>query len=473
MMTSVVTPPTSMASDTLLVKLGNANLAAESKLARGADRKAAVWNKLVEHASTTQAPLVAMAEELKASGAIAGYELLVSPNALLLDPTSSKTAKEVLEKFGTADGVKAIYDMRGNVKFEGGAAVEAKAGAGLITGPHTGLDLHDRGEIVEGIAAEDRPWGIDMVGAPAGNAAGADGNGLVYGSIDTGADSTHEAIAAKYRGTATDGTQTHDYNWFDFGARRSESPKDSHGHGTHTIGTVVGSTDTTQIGVAPKAKWIAAAGLTGGLDVRLKALQFMQAPTRVDGSAPDPTLAPDVVGMSWWTGPGTSDAFRDSMDNLLAAGIVPVKSAGNKGDGPETISAPGSFESVSATAAVDSEGEIAKFSSRGPSTLPHTGKGPHWKPDYAAPGVDVVSSVPGNRYQKMSGTSMAQPHFSGVVLALLSKFPKLTDAQLQTVLTESSTDVGARGRDLEFGHGIVNIPKALEVAARRFPDAAA
>lgn len=471
MTTTVVTPPTQLPSDTLLVKLGSANLGQEARLPRGAERKTAVWNKLVDHAQATQAPLVAMAEELKASGAIQGYELLVSPNALLVDP-SSGTSKTVLERFGTAAGVKAVYDMNGNVRFADGGPVDAKSGAGLVQGTAFGLDVAERGQVLPGLDAQERPYGIDMVGAPAANAVGADGTGLVYGSIDTGADSTHEAIAGRYRGTQADGTQTHDYNWFDFGTRRSDKPIDPDAHGTHTIGTVLGSTDATQIGVAPKAKWISASALKGGLDVRLKALQFMQAPTKLDGTAPDPALAPDVVGMSWWTGPKQSDVFGDSLANLVAAGIEPVKSAGNKGDAPESISAPGQFPQVHATAAVDADGEIARFSSRGPSPLPHTGQTPHWKPDFAAPGVDVLSSVPGNRYQTMSGTSMAQPHFSGVVLAVLTKFPKLTHDQLVTVLKESSRDAGAKGRDLEFGHGIVNIPKALEVAARRFPGAA-
>jgi len=317
------------------------------------------------------------------------------------------------------------------------------------------------------------PFGIGMVGAPEANAAGADGSGLVYGSIDTGADSNHEALAAKYRGTNADGTQSHDYNWFDFGAGRSSKPVDPDAHGTHTIGTVVGGTDAMRIGVAPKAKWISVAGLKGGIDVRLKALQFMQAPTKLDGTAPNPALAPDVVGMSWWTGPKDSNVFRDSIDTLVAAGIEPVKSAGNNGPSPESGSSPSQYPAINAVAAVDAKGDVAEFSSRGPSALPHTGQTPAWKPDFAAPGVDVLSSVPGNKYAKYSGTSMAQPHFSGVLLALLTKFPNLTHDQITTVLKESATDAGAKGRDLEFGYGIVNIPRALEVAAAKFPNAAA
>ncbi|MCW2960822.1 MAG: peptidase [Thermoleophilia bacterium] len=446
----------------------------ELQLPRGAERKTAIWDGLVQTAATSQVPLIALAEELKAAGEILGYETLVSPNAIIIDPSNTAGGAKALARFSAAAGVRAIYDQKGDVKFGGAGLADAHDGAHeLGRAPHTGLDVHTRDEPVANLSGEPLPWGLAMVGAPEANAVGADGTGLVYGSIDTGADFTHEAIAARYRGLQADGSVSHERSWFDFGPTRSATPKDPDAHGTHTIGTVLGSTPELQIGVAPKASWISVAGLKGGLDVRLKALQFMQAPTNLDGTSPDPAAAPDVVGMSWWTGPGSSDAFRESLDNLTNAGIETVKSAGNKGDGPETISAPGQFPIVNAIAAVDSNADIAKFSSRGPSPLPHTGKSPEWKPDFAAPGVDVLSSVPGNKYAKYSGTSMAQPHFSGVVLALLTKYPKLTHAQLNQVLAASSRDVGAKGRDLEFGHGIVNIPAALAVAAAKFPDAAA
>ena len=305
-----------------------------------------------------------------------------------------------------------------------------------------------------------------MIGAPEAWKSGATGKGLVYGSIDTGADFQHEAIAAAYRGRTADGTVSHDYNWMDWGNGRSAKPVDPDAHGTHTIGTVLGHTETASIGVAPGAQWISAHGLTGNADVRLKALQWMQAPTKLDGSAPDPTKAPDVVGMSWWTGPGHSDFFVESMQNLRLAGIEPVKSAGNKGPGPETISAPGQVKELNAIAAVGPDSQIADFSSRGPSPMHANGSAPDWKPDFSAPGVDVISSVPGNRYAKYSGTSMAQPHFSGVLLDLLSKYPQLTHDQITKVLAASATDVGARGRDLEFGYGIVNLPGALAQAAK-------
>ena len=463
---SVTTPVTAAPTDSLLIKIGarpsSGDIRTIEGMPRGAERKAAAWNALVNVASSSQQPFVELAQKLQNSGVIDGYETLVSPNMIVVDPKSGR-AREVMAAFQAIQGVRAIYDNRG-------AEITDPSAAGhpaVSDEPTWGLDLGEPGRgTPTAIAPTEVPYGLTMIGAPEAWKVGATGKGLVYGSIDTGADFNHEAIAGAYRGRAQDGTVTHDYNWMDWGNGRSDKPRDPDSHGTHTIGTVLGKTDAAPIGVAPEAQWISAHGLTGNADVRLKALQWMQAPTKLDGSAPEPAKAPDVVGMSWWTGPGHSTFFVESIQNLRLAGIEPVKSAGNKGPGPETISAPGQVKELNAVAAVDKTGQIAEFSSRGPSPMHGEGASPDWKPDFSAPGVDVLSSVPGNKYATMSGTSMAQPHFSGVLLDLMSKFPQLTHDQITKVLAATATDAGARGRDLEFGYGIVNLPAALAAAEK-------
>ncbi len=458
-----------VAGTLLLVKLkARPNMRDLSKMARGADRKQAAWDRLVETAQTSQQPMIAIADQLKSAGALQSYATLVSPNMLVLRATSSKM-KDVVAAFST-DQVKAIYDGRGNPLWPAVPTMpNGDPDHPSITpwrGAAYGLDLYSRRRLAAGeTGPTEAPYGINLIGAQDAWKEGATGKGLVYGSIDTGVDGEHEALKAAYRGRAEDGTVSHDYNWFDFSGA-SKVPVDTQGHGTHTTGTVLGTAPGAPIGVAPDAKWIAVNGLTGDADNLLKALQWMLAPTKVDGTAPNPRMAPDVVGMSWWTAPGFSDFFQESLQNLVAAGISPVKSAGNKGPGPETISSPGQFPEIPAVAAVDKDSQVAEFSSRGPSPLPHTGASPGWKPDVAAPGVDVISSVPGNKYASYSGTSMAQPHYSGAVLALMSRFPNLSVEQINRALNESAVDIGARGRDLEFGWGLINLPKALSVAAQ-------
>lgn len=459
-MTSDIARSASAAPSALLVKLSaRPDFTAVERMPRGAARKEAAFAAITATASASQAPLVQLAERLKNEGAILGYETLTSPNMLVVTPKSG-SSQLVAAAFQGAAGVKSVYSN------QSGALLDARGKApSLAPGtPTVGLDVVDKS--IEPVAPPtERPYGVDLVGAPTAWERGANGSGLVYGSVDTGVDPTHEAIASKYRGMQADGTVSHDYNWFDPTGKHA-APVDINGHGTHTIGTVTGD----GIGVAPGAKFISVAAMGGHTDVRLKALQWMLAPTRVDGSAPDPTKAPDVVGMSWWNAPNDEDLFLESIQNLRAAGIEPVKSAGNKGPAPGTITSPGQFPEIIATAAVDQTGTIAKFSSRGPAPYPKGSTTP--KPDFAAPGVDTVSATPGNKYGKKSGTSMAQPHMSGVILDILSKYPQLTHDQLKQVIAAGAVDKGAPGFDAEYGAGLVNIPAALDAAERLLGSAA-
>ncbi|MCW2926254.1 MAG: serine protease [Thermoleophilia bacterium] len=361
----------------------------------------------------------------------------------------------VAKAFQALAGVKALYTNDNGLRVKANGAIPTLAPGE----PGKGFDVVDEPTDVVAAPPADRPYGIDLVGAPAAWAQGADGHGLVYGSIDTGVDVTHESLA-NYRGRGADGALVHDYNFYD-PTGKAKAAVDTQAHGSHTIGTAVGQNG---IGVAPKATYISALGLSGNVDSTLRALQWMLAPTKVDGSAPDPTRAPDVVGMSWWTGSASEDLFQESMQDLRAAGIEPVKSAGNNGPGGKSISSPGQFPELIATAAVDAKGNVASFSSRGPAPFPAGSTTP--KPDFAAPGVDVISSMPGNKYGKMSGTSMAQPHMSGVILAILSQFPQLTHDQLVDVLKAGAADKGAAGWDVEYGNGVVNLPASLAAAQR-------
>lgn len=450
---------------------------------RGSERKAAAWNALVQTAASSQQPFIELAQKLKSSGAIAGYEALVSPNMLIVSPSPGK-AREVLNAFAL-DGVAAIYDNSGGTQQYPLAPGQGAKAAGLLAADLSGasankprpgiistappatwgyevgpqIDLNDpRGQSPTGLT-----YGVQSIGMPEAWKQGATGAGLVYGMIDSGAQWTHPALREAYRGSNRNGAD-HDYNWMDFEGS-SPMPIDARGHGTHVAGSVVGKTEKAQIGVAPEAKFIVARGTgTGRVDSALRAIQWMQAPTKRDGSATDPSKAPDVVGMSWWMGSPKEELFRDSIQNLRLAGIEVVKSAGNKGAGESTITSPGHFPEIFAVAAVDRRGAVADFSSRGNALIP--AGNPVSKPDFAAPGVAIMSSVPGDGYGEKDGTSMAQPHFSGAVLAVLSKYPQLTHDQLTQVLAAGATDAGEAGRDTAYGQGIINVPRSLEAAAQ-------
>jgi subtilisin family serine protease len=449
-MTTITPAATSTA---LLVKLAaRHDFSTLAAMPRGSERKAAAYEAIVATARASQAPVIALAEQLEAQGAITGYQTLVSPNMLVVTPARGKT-KLVAAAFQAAEGVKSLYDNENGLRLTPGKPLPTLAPGQ----PAKGLDVVDQ-PVVEVAAPTERPYGLDMIGAPAAWAEGADGHGLVFGSIDTGVDAAHENLT-NYRGRQADGTVVDDYNFFDPSGKNPHA-HDSDQHGSHTVGTAVGQFT----GVAPKATYISAIGIMGGVDDSLRALQWMLAPTKSDGTAPDPTKAPDVVGMSWWTGSPSEDLFQESLQDLRAAGIEPVKSAGNNGPGGQSISSPGQFPELLATAAVDSRGNAPSFSSRGPAPFPPGSTTP--KPDFAAPGVKVVSSLPGGRYGTMDGTSMAQPHLSGAILDILSEYPQLTHDQLVEVLKAGATDKGAVGFDPIYGNGVINIPASLKAAER-------
>ncbi|MBL0886743.1 S8 family serine peptidase [Myceligenerans indicum] len=272
--------------------------------------------------------------------------------------------------------------------------------------------------------AEAVEWGIEAVNAPAAWALGYTGEGITVATVDSGADLEHPALASHYRGAADGGTIENDYNWFDVSGRCEGAPCDGALHGTHVMGTIVGDDGgENQIGVAPGARWIAANGCDTCSDADLTAAaQWILAPTRADGSEPNPALRPHVVNNSWGSQlPGDiNDFFAPEIAAWEAAGIFGVWAAGNGGEaGCQSVSSPGANVATYSVGATTAEGEAAEFSSRGP------GEDGIVQPDIAAPGQEIRSSVPGGGYEVLSGTSMAAPHVTGAVAVLWSAVPSL------------------------------------------------
>jgi subtilisin family serine protease len=266
-------------------------------------------------------------------------------------------------------------------------------------------------------------WGLENINAADVWDMGYDGTGIVVASIDTGVDYDHPALVNQYRGNNGDGTFSHDYNFFDVAdACSGDAPCDTDGHGTHTMGTMVGDDGgANQIGVAPGAEWIAVNGCCPSAEALIESGQWIAAPTKADGTSPDPTKAPDVVNNSWGTVASVDDPFYEDIVALWhASGIVPVMSLGNNGeDGCESAGSPGLYPNVIGVGAYDADNAIGSFSARGP------GRDGQVKPDLAAPGVTVRSSLPGTGYGIGDGTSMAAPHVAGTVALMLSAAPAL------------------------------------------------
>ena len=318
-------------------------------------------------------------------------------------------------------------------------------------------------------------WNVSMIGAErVWEEFGVRGEGIVIGQSDSGADVNHPELKETYRGN----TGADDYNWFDPWNGRP-SPYDEGGHGTHTLGTIVGQNG---IGIAPGATWFACANLNRNLAnpaLYLDCMQFMLAPFPQGGdplSDGDPTLAADVLNNSWGCPELEGcdpNALLAAANHLRDAGIFVVVSTGNDGPACSTVDAPLSlYDSVFSVGAVDQSGTIAFFSSRGPVTADGSGR---MKPDIAAPGVDVYSSLPGGAYGFNSGTSMAGPHVAGAVALLWSADPRLIgdiDRTEQLLIQAAdpytgSTEIGCFTGDIPnaaYGYGVLDVYEAVQMA---------
>ncbi|MED4959659.1 S8 family serine peptidase, partial [Paenibacillus macerans] len=264
-------------------------------------------------------------------------------------------------------------------------------------------------------------WNIAQVHAPEVWAQGIDGTGIVVANLDSGVEYTHPALRAKWRGFDAAGNIVNpELNWYDPHSHAT-LPADTDGHGTHTMGTMVGSEPdgSNQIGVAPGAKWIAVRIFNPSTTdaIILDGGQWLLAPVDAQGNL-HPELAPDVVNNSWGGGSGVDEWFRPIVQAWRDAQIFPEFSAGNttltNPGGPGSVANPANYPEAFATGATDINRNLADFSLLGPSPYGEI------KPEVSAPGVNIRSSVPGGGYEGgWNGTSMAGPHTTAIAALLL------------------------------------------------------
>jgi serine protease AprX len=294
-------------------------------------------------------------------------------------------------------------------------------------------------------------WGVLKIKADSVWALGYKGNNVVIAGQDTGYDWEHPSLKPKYRGwNATTKKADHNYNWHDSIHKDSTKlgngcgydlkvPCDDDVHGTHTMGTMLGSNDTLIVGVAPAAKWIGSRNMdrgNGTLESYVESFQWFLAPTDTLNKNPNPSKSPHVINNSWYCSEGegcnTSNfsVLEKAMNACRAAGIVVVVSAGNSGSACSTVSGPPAFFSKAfSIGATRSDDTIAGFSSRGPVLVDSSGR---LKPNVSAPGVGILSTFPNGNFGNLQGTSMAGPHVAGVVALMISANPKLA-GQVDTI----------------------------------------
>jgi len=257
-----------------------------------------------------------------------------------------------------------------------------------------------------------------------------------------------------------------------YGLLANEGTGDSNGHGTHCAGIAAGSGSQSpagynMTGIAPEANLfeakcidMAGAGTTSSV---LAAMEWS-----VENGA-------NVLSMSLGFSPSDiSPNYMMSLaaDNATSQGVVMVVAAGNEGWFYSSTRSPGNARTVITVGAIDSNKQLANFSSRGPTTSHHM------DPDVLAPGVDVfsilatnsffhgLSSITGTTvggYFTSSGTSMATPVVAGAVALLLDAFPTISPLEIKAALMKTAYEANGSYSQNAQGAGVINITRAYEL----------
>jgi PGF-pre-PGF domain-containing protein len=300
-------------------------------------------------------------------------------------------------------------------------------------------------------------------GEAARRAYNASGEGVTVAVLDTGINESHPDL----RGQVVDSV--------DF-ADSDGSVEDVNGHGTHVAATIAGTgaaSNGTYAGIAPNASL---------MEVRVLG-DFGGGSTSdiIDGMEYARANGADVISMSLGgpvRSPRTLDPFSTAVNESVAAGVPVVVAAGNDGE-YMTVGSPGVTRKAITVGATDKNGEMAPFSSRGPTPY-----GYYVKPDVVAPGENVVSACaansriaayydcgPDTKYAALDGTSMATPVTSGTVALMLSQDGGLTPGEVKSHLV-STADPIAAPNVYSQGGGRINASEALDsVAANDTGDA--
>lgn len=281
------------------------------------------------------------------------------------------------------------------------------------------------------------PWGINRIGSRLVNAIGDTGKGIRISILDTGIDKDHEDLSKNFKGG---------YNFID----NNTDLKDLNGHGTHVAGIIAAEdNDIGVIGVAPDAHIYS-----------VKVLDYAATGTASDMVAGIEWSLENnmqIVNMSLGADKD-SISFGRAVENAYNSGVLLVAAAGNNGNiigKGDNIDYPSKYDSVISVGAIDINDKRATFSSTGPSL------------EVSAPGVDILSTLPGNKYGILEGTSMASPHVSGVAALVMSNNPDMINTEIRIKLQITAQDI-AKGISFSqaknwFGYGLVDAPKAVSI----------
>jgi len=228
---------------------------------------------------------------------------------------------------------------------------------------------------------------------------------------------------------------------------RSNWSRDTCDHGTHVSGTIaaIGDNDEGVVGVWPGAPDIKVAKTFSNF---LFLCLFTYSSGLIGAAQDCVDIGAKITTMSLG-GPQYSSMEDQAFQDMYDEGILHIAAAGNGAN--SACSYPACYDSVMSVGATDINDNIASFSQYNTQT------------EISAPGVNVRSTVPNNRYDNYDGTSMATPHVSGAALVLWSKFPSATNVEIRDALNGGAIDLGSTGYDVYYGNGLLNYWNSYDI----------
>ena len=427
-----------------------------------AEHRDFVVNSLKRQAKDTQSDLLNYLNQMEINGLVEDIRPLWIVNSV-----SCFADEDVVDAISMRDDVLAVYHVE---EFQLDYNEDVTKSVGHVDGR----------EIADNVT---------MVNAHLVWELGYTGEDVLVALIDTGVNLNH----ADLQGCLWDGGEEYPNHGYDFYSH-DDDPSDTHGHGTHVAGTIVGNgVSGTQTGVAPDAKIMVLKVFHGSDNLTeptmwVEAMQFA-----VEHGA-------DVLNMS--LGQPLPDAavklmLRQACDNTLAAGVVAAVCAGNSrqiqmlapvpyniwspGDCPpphlhsDQLVNAGGTSCVICVGAVDFNDALGSFSSEGPSTWSNVAQYHDYpytsgsstnigliRPDVCAPGVNIKSLdwSTTNGYCLKSGTSMATPCVAGTIALMLSKDHELTPEQIDEILENTAIPLSTH-KSNDFGSGRIDALAAV------------
>src|SRR5437016_11157839 len=223
------------------------------------------------------------------------------------------------------------------------------------------------------------------------------------------------------------------------------APEKPDSHGTGMAGAI--ASHQRLLGTAPGARLLAVhAFSTAAASAQSTTFSILKG---VDWSV---RQGARIINMSF-AGP-TDPSLERALKAAYDKGIVLIAAAGNAGPKSPPLF-PGAIPFVIAVTATDVDDKLFTAANRGKYI------------SIAAPGVDILVPAPEGEYQMTTGTSVAAAEVSGIVALLLERNPKLTPADVKRILTRTAKPIGPKGRERDFGSGLVNALSAVQAARPR------